>query len=85
MRAIARGTDASPTPCADLTNVRDFRVPRRRRVKTKAVGSGLRLMEAHRLRIKDIVLERGEVIVRDAKGGKDRVTVLPVAIVAPII
>src|SRR5712664_2758101 len=47
-------------------------------------GSGLRLMEAHRLRIKDIVLERGEVIVRDAKGGKDRVTVLPVAIVAPI-
>jgi hypothetical protein len=42
-------------------------------------------MEAHRLRIKDIVLERGEVIVRDAKGGKDRVTVLPVAIVGPII
>jgi integrase len=31
-------------------------------------GSGLRLMETHRLRIKDIVLERGEVIVRGAKG-----------------
>jgi integron integrase len=47
-------------------------------------GSGLRLMEAHRLRIKDLVIERGEVIVRDAKGGKDRVTVLPVAIIAPL-
>jgi integron integrase len=47
-------------------------------------GSGLRLMEAHRLRVKDIVMERGEVIVRDAKGGKDRVTVLPALIVAPL-
>jgi integron integrase len=47
-------------------------------------GSGLRLMEAHRLRVKDLVLERGELIVRDAKGGRDRVTVLPTAIIAPI-
>jgi integrase len=47
-------------------------------------GSGLRLMEAHRLRIKDLLLDRGEVIVRDAKGGKDRVTVLPAAIIAPL-
>ncbi|MGB6310560.1 MAG: integron integrase [Steroidobacteraceae bacterium] len=45
-------------------------------------GSGLRLMEAHRLRVKDLVIERGEVIVRDAKGGKDRVTVLPSSVVA---
>jgi integron integrase len=47
-------------------------------------GSGLRLMEAHRLRVKDLVLERGEIIVRDAKGGKDRVTVLPDSLVAPL-
>jgi len=47
-------------------------------------GGGLRLMEAHRLRVKDIVIERGEIIVRDAKGGKDRVTVLPSVIVPPI-
>ena len=47
-------------------------------------GSGLRLMEALRLRVKDIVIERGEVIVRDAKGGKDRVTVLANSIVAPL-
>ncbi len=47
-------------------------------------GSGLRLMEAHRLRVKDIVIDRGEVVVREAKGGKDRVTVLPVTIVAAV-
>jgi len=47
-------------------------------------GSGLRLMEAHRLRVKDVVMERGELIVRDAKGGKDRVTVLPAAVVAAL-
>jgi len=47
-------------------------------------GGGLRLMEAHRLRVKDLVIERGEIIVRDAKGGKDRVTVLPLTIVPPI-
>jgi integrase len=47
-------------------------------------GSGLRLMEAHRLRVKDLVIRRGEVIMRDAKSGKDRVTVLPAAVVAPL-
>jgi integrase len=47
-------------------------------------GSGLRLMEAHRLRVKDLVIERGELIVRDAKGGKDRVTVLPATIIAAL-
>jgi integron integrase len=43
-------------------------------------GSGLRLTEALRLRVKDLALERGELIVREAKGGKDRVTVLPGAL-----
>src|ERR1700734_2083684 len=47
-------------------------------------GSGLRLMEAHRLRVKDLVMERGELIVRDAKGGKDRVTVLPETVASPL-
>jgi integron integrase len=47
-------------------------------------GSGLRLMEAHRLRVKDIVIERCEIIVRGAKGDKDRVTVLPGKLVAPL-
>jgi integron integrase len=47
-------------------------------------GGGLRLMEAHRLRIKDLAIERGEIIVRDAKGSKDRVTVLPAAVTAAL-
>ncbi|HEV2228623.1 MAG TPA: integron integrase [Steroidobacteraceae bacterium] len=40
-------------------------------------GSGLRLTEGLRLRVKDLALERGELVVREAKGGKDRVTMLP--------
>ena len=44
-------------------------------------GCGLRLMEAHRLRVKDVLFERGEVVVRETKGRKDRVTVLPASVV----
>lgn len=40
-------------------------------------GTGMRLMEGLRLRIKDLDFERGQVIVRDGKGMKDRVTMLP--------
>ena len=40
-------------------------------------GAGLRLMESVRLRVKDVELERGELLVRDGKGGKDRITMLP--------
>lgn len=40
-------------------------------------GSGLRLMEAMRLRVKDVDFEYRQIIVRDAKGAKDRVTPLP--------
>lgn len=40
-------------------------------------GSGLRLTEALRLRIKDVDFNRGQIIVRDGKGAKDRVTMLP--------
>jgi len=44
-------------------------------------GSGLRLMEALRLRVKDLDLLRREITVRDGKGGKDRLTVLPQSLV----
>ena len=44
-------------------------------------GSGLRLMEALRLRVKDLDLERRELSVRDGKGSKDRLTVLPQSLV----
>ena len=40
-------------------------------------GTGMRLMEAVRLRVKDVELARKEIIIRDGKGGKDRVTMLP--------
>lgn len=40
-------------------------------------GAGLRLMECVRLRVKDVSLDRGELIVRSGKGAKDRVTMLP--------
>ena len=47
-------------------------------------GSGLRLMEGVRLRVKDIDLDRCEILVRDGKGAKDRVTVLPQRLMEPL-
>lgn len=47
-------------------------------------GSGLRLNECLQLRVKDVDLERRQITVRSGKGGKDRVTLLPVAAVAPL-
>src|SRR5438046_4352840 len=41
-------------------------------------GSGLRLMECVRLRVKDVDFAYAQITVRDANGGKDRVTMLPV-------
>jgi len=45
-------------------------------------GAGLRLMDALRLRVKDIDFERNEIVVREGKGAKDRVTMLPRSIKA---
>ena len=47
-------------------------------------GSGLRLLEAVRLRVKDLDLRRLEILVRDGKGGKDRVTMLPESLGEPL-
>jgi len=47
-------------------------------------GAGLRLMECVRLRVRDIDLERLQITVREGKGGKDRVTVLPESLVVPL-
>jgi integron integrase len=47
-------------------------------------GSGLRLMECVRLRVKDVDFIRNEITVRDGKGAKDRRTMLPNLLVAPL-
>lgn len=47
-------------------------------------GAGMRLMEVARLRVKDVDFARGEILVRDGKGMKDRVTVLPRRLEVPL-
>lgn len=47
-------------------------------------GAGLRIMEALRLRVKDVDFARGEILVREGKGFKDRVTMLPGLVVDPL-
>jgi integrase len=47
-------------------------------------GTGMRLLEGLRLRVKDIEFERRELLVRDGKDGKDRVTVLPENMILPL-
>lgn len=44
-------------------------------------GTGLRIMECCRLRVQDIDFDRGEILVRNGKGAKDRVTMLPTTII----
>jgi integron integrase len=48
-------------------------------------GSGLRLMEAIRLRVKDIDFERRELCIREGKGAKDRITMLPASTIQPLL
>ncbi|HBD20867.1 MAG TPA: integron integrase [Arenimonas sp.] len=47
-------------------------------------GTGMRLMEGLRLRIKDVDFDRQEILVRDGKGGKDRRTMLPASLQQPL-
>ena len=49
-------------------------------IATLLYGAGLRLLDALRLRVKDIDFERNEITVREGKGNKDRVTMLPQSI-----
>src|SRR5438094_691732 len=48
-------------------------------------GAGLRLLECAELRVKDLNFDRGELTIRDAKGGKDRVSMLPAAMKRPLL
>ena len=62
---------------AQLTGVRWL-------VASLLYGAGLRLMECLRLRVKDVDLEYRQILVRDGKGEKDRVTMLPERLVEPL-
>lgn len=53
-------------------------------VASTLYGSGLRLMECLRLRVKDVDFSRLEITVHDGKGGKDRGTMLPEVLGAPL-
>ena len=48
-------------------------------------GAGLRLMECCRLRVKDIDVSKGQIVVRAGKGNKDRYTMLPAAAKEPLL
>jgi integron integrase len=47
-------------------------------------GTGMRLMEGLSLRVRDIDFERKEILIRDGKGAKDRVTMLPVSLITDL-
>jgi len=55
-----------------------------RLVATLLYGSGMRLMECLRLRVKDLDFERREILIREGKGNRDRVTMLPDALRADL-
>lgn len=47
-------------------------------------GTGMRIMECCRLRVQDVDFDRGEILIRNGKGAKDRVTILPMSLVDPL-
>jgi integron integrase len=47
-------------------------------------GTGMRIMEAARLRVKDIEFEQGAILIRDAKGSKDRAVMLPQSLISAL-
>jgi integron integrase len=48
-------------------------------------GAGLRLMECLRLRVQDLDFSRNEILIRDGKGAKDRITMLPESIKVALV
>lgn len=58
--------------------------PEHRLLSQLLYGTGMRLMEGIRLRVKDVDFERRAIVVREGKGSKDRVVMLPAALEAPL-
>jgi integron integrase len=55
-----------------------------RLMATLLYGSGLRVLECARLRVQDVDFAMNQIVVRDGKGAKDRVTVLPAVVTQPL-
>lgn len=55
-----------------------------RLMATLLYGSGLRLLECCRLRVKDLDFGRNQIVVREGKGGRDRVTILPASLASDL-
>ncbi len=70
--------------CEEVAAVLDRLEGVPRLVCTLQYGSGLRLLEALQLRVKDLDFGRGEILLRDARGRRDRVTMLPAALHGPL-
>src|SRR5258708_13789231 len=47
-------------------------------------GAGLRLRECLKVRVKDVDFGYRQIVVRDGKGAKDRITMLPAALIEPL-
>jgi integron integrase len=78
---VARATKSPRLPVVLSRGEIDRLLPNfqgpRRLMFTLMYGSGLRHQECRRLRIKDVCIDEGHVVVRSGKGDKDRITVLP--------
>ncbi len=61
----------------EIRAILDLMTGMSRLVASLLYGSGLRLLECLTLRVKDVDFDRNEIVVRDGKGQKDRVTMLP--------
>ncbi len=65
----------------EVFKVLNYLEGRHRLMSDLLYGSGLRLMECVRLRVKDVDFNQRQIVVRDGKGKKDRVTILPATLI----
>lgn len=82
----AKRPERLPVVCtpAEVASILERMSGRPQLMASLLYGSGLRLLECCRLRVKDLDLERREILVRDGKGQKDRVTMLPAGLIEPL-
>ncbi len=76
----AAAQQLGPIPCALLARLEGTKWM----MASLLYGAGLRLRECLKLRVKDVYFGYGQISVRDGKGGKDRMTMLPGAVIEPL-